>query len=42
MGLWKRGGWLQVALIIVGVTSLFTAVQRLVYARRVLGDRKQV
>jgi len=41
VGKWPHGGWLELALIIVGVTSLVTAVQRLVYARRVLGERRE-
>ncbi len=42
VGKWPAGGWLEFALIIVGVTSLITAIQRLVYTRKVLGDRKEV
>ncbi len=41
-GAWPRSGWLELALIIVGVTSFVTAVQRLVYARKVLGNRREV
>jgi len=41
-GIWPKGGWLEFALIIVGLTSTITAIQRLVYARRVLGDRKEI
>lgn len=41
-GTWPRGGWLEFALIIVGVTSTVTSVQRLVYARKMLGDRQEV
>lgn len=41
-GTWPRGGWLEFALIIVGVTSLITSVQRMVYTRKVLGNRKEV
>jgi phosphatidylglycerophosphate synthase len=41
-GTWPRGGWLEFALIIVGVTSLITSIQRMVYTRKVLGDRKEV
>jgi phosphatidylglycerophosphate synthase len=41
-GTFPEGGWLEFALIIVGLTSVITAVQRLAYARKVLGDRKQV
>ena len=41
-GTWPQGGWLEFALIIVGVTSVITSVQRLVYAKKVLGDKKEV
>jgi len=41
-GTWPKGGWLEFALIIVGLTSVVTAIQRLIYARKVLGDRKEV
>jgi phosphatidylglycerophosphate synthase len=41
-GSWPQGRWLELALIIVGVTSVITAIQRLVFTRRVLGDRKTV
>lgn len=41
-GKWPYGGWLEVALIIVGLTSFITTVQRMIYTRRVLGDRKEV
>ncbi len=42
VGTWPRGSWLEFALIIVGLTSFITAVQRLVYARKVLGDKREV
>lgn len=42
IGTWPRGGWLEFALIIVGVTSVITAIQRLVYTRKILGDRQEV
>jgi CDP-diacylglycerol--glycerol-3-phosphate 3-phosphatidyltransferase/archaetidylinositol phosphate synthase len=42
IGRFPKGGWLELALIIVGVTSMITAIQRMVYARRILGDRKEV
>lgn len=42
VGIWPRGGWLEFALIIVGVTSTITAIQRLIYARKVLGEKKHV
>ncbi len=41
-GTWPRGGWLEAALIVVGVASFITAVQRLIYAKKVLGDRREV
>jgi len=41
-GTWPRGGWLEFALIIVGVTSFITAIQRLLYARKVLGKKREV
>lgn len=41
-GTWPRGGWLEFALIIVGVTSLITAIQRLVYTKKKLGNRREV
>jgi phosphatidylglycerophosphate synthase len=34
--------WLDLALIIVGVTSFITAVQRLIYAHKILGDKREV
>lgn len=42
VGAWPRGGWLEVALIIVGVTSYITAFQRLAYTKKVLGDKREV
>ncbi len=41
-GSWPRGRWLEFALIIVGLTSVITAVQRLIYARKLLGNKRQV
>ena len=41
-GTWPRGGWLEFALIIVGVTSVITAVQRLAYAKKLLGNRQEM
>jgi len=41
-GTWPRGGWLEFALIVVGVTSVITAIQRLVYTKKILGDRQEV
>jgi phosphatidylglycerophosphate synthase len=37
-----NGRWLEIALIIVGVTSYITSIQRLVYTSRVLKNRKNV
>ena len=34
--------WLEIALIIVGATSYITSVQRLVYAKKQLGDKQEV
>lgn len=42
VGNFPKAGYLELALIIVGVASMITAIQRLVYARRVLGDSKEV
>lgn len=42
VGNWPKGGWLELALIIVGVTSTITAIQRLVYTRKMLGNKKSV
>lgn len=41
-GTWPKGGWLEFALIVVGITSTITAIQRLIYARKLLGDRQSV
>ncbi len=41
-GAFPRSGWLELALIIVGVTSYITAVQRMIYSYKVLGDRREV
>ena len=41
-GAFPRSGWLEVALIIVGTTSFITAIQRLVYTYKVLGNRREV
>ncbi len=42
VGRWPQGGWLEFCLIIVGITSFITAIQRLVYAHKVLGDKQSV
>jgi phosphatidylglycerophosphate synthase len=42
LGTWPKGGWLELALIIVGITSFITAIQRLVYTKKVLGDKREV
>jgi len=41
-GRWPEGGWLEFALIIVGLTSVITAIQRLVKAHDILGDKRNV
>lgn len=41
-GTWPRSGWLELALIVVGTASLITAIQRLVYTRKILGNRTEV
>jgi phosphatidylglycerophosphate synthase len=41
-GHWPKGNWLEFALIIVGATSVITAIQRLVYAKKVLGNKREV
>lgn len=42
VGTWPKGGWLEFALIIVALTSLITAVQRLVYTKKILGNKREV
>jgi phosphatidylglycerophosphate synthase len=42
VGNWPKGGWLEFALIIVGLASVITAIQRLVYTKKMLGDKKEV
>jgi phosphatidylglycerophosphate synthase len=39
---WPEGGWLEFALIVVGATSFVTSIQRLVYTKKVLGNKKEV
>lgn len=41
-GTWPSGRWLEFALIIVGITSLITAIQRLVYTKKILGNKQKV
>ncbi len=41
-GSWPKGGWLEIALIIVGTASFITAIQRMLYTKKILGDRKEV
>jgi phosphatidylglycerophosphate synthase len=41
-GKWPRGGWLEFALIIVALTSFVTAIQRLIYTKRLLGNKREV
>lgn len=40
-GKWPLGGWLELALIIVGTASIITAIQRMVFAKRVLDQRRR-
>ena len=42
VGTWPRGGWLEFALIIVALTSFITAIQRLIYTKKMLGNKKHV
>jgi len=42
VGTWPRGGWLELALIIVGATSFITAIQRLIYTKKILGNKRKV
>lgn len=42
VGTWPKGGWLEFALIVVGLASVITAIQRLVYTKKMLGDKKEV
>ena len=35
-------GWLELALIIVGLASFITSIQRLAYTRKVLGNKQEV
>jgi phosphatidylglycerophosphate synthase len=42
VGSWPRGGWLEFALIIVGLTSFVTSAQRLVYTHKILGKKRHV
>jgi CDP-diacylglycerol--glycerol-3-phosphate 3-phosphatidyltransferase/archaetidylinositol phosphate synthase len=42
VGTFPKGGWLEFALIIIGLTSVITSIQRLVYTKKVLGDKKEV
>lgn len=41
VGKFPKGGWLEFALIIVGTASMITAIQRMFYARRILGDKQE-
>ena len=41
-GTWPRGGWLEFALIIVALASFVTAIQRLIYTKKMLGNKKEV
>jgi len=37
-----NGKWLEISLIIVGITSYVTSIQRLKYAHKLLGNKKKV
>ncbi|MCK4606369.1 MAG: CDP-alcohol phosphatidyltransferase family protein [candidate division Zixibacteria bacterium] len=41
-GTWPKGGWLELALIVVGAASFITAIQRLIYAKKLLGNKRDV
>jgi phosphatidylglycerophosphate synthase len=41
-GAWPKGSWLELALIIVGLTSFITSVQRLIYTKKLLGNKREV
>ena len=41
-GTWPKGGWLELALIVVGVASFVTSVQRIFYAKKLLGKKREV
>lgn len=41
-GTWPQGGWLEFALIIVGVSSYVTSIQRMFYTKKVLGNKRSV
>ncbi len=41
-GTWPQGGWLEFALIVVGFFSFWTAIQRIIYTHKMLGDRQEV
>jgi phosphatidylglycerophosphate synthase len=41
-GTWPKGGWLELALIVVGLASFLTAIQRLIYAKKLLGKKREV
>lgn len=42
VGTWPRGGWLEFALIIVALASFITAIQRLIYTKKMLGNKREV
>jgi len=37
-----NGRWLEISLIIVGISSYITSIQRLIFTRKLLGDKKEV
>jgi phosphatidylglycerophosphate synthase len=40
-GTWPKGGWLELALIVVGVASFVTSIQRIFYAKKLLGKKRE-
>lgn len=41
-GAFPRSGWLELALIVVGITSYITSIQRMVFTYKVLGDKRNL
>ena len=41
-GVWPKGGWLELALIVVGVASFITSIQRMFYTKKILGNKREV
>ena len=42
VGTWPKGGWLEFALIVVALASFITAIQRLIYTKKIIGNKKEV